>query len=108
MTECLDFPACGVCGSMEWSVAYEGNIRHGARESISNAVVKECKTCRVQRLAESNCIKFENYTDHSYRENLQQKHVRSSYYASHRKMLNFNLAILQYKQQKLLVLKHVR
>ena len=95
MTECLDFPTCGVCGSKEWSKVYQGNIRHGAKEELYDAVIKECKICRVQRLAESACIKFENYTDLSYRKNLQQQHVRSSYYASHREMLNFNLAILQ-------------
>lgn len=94
MTNQINFPACGICESLSWSVAYRGSIRDGAKKNAVNSVVQKCGVCGVERLAESACKQFSDYSDQTYREELKQSHNRSEYYQAHRQMLNFNLGIL--------------
>ena len=67
------FNFCEICGSKEWEVVYNGDIRAGSYGSYQkNSTVSRCKNCGVGRLDESNCIKSNAYETEEYRSRVNQ------------------------------------
>ena len=78
----MKFDKCEICGSIKWTLVYNGKIRDGIFGNFDEkAEVKKCGNCKVQRLCEDKCIGISSYKDSSYRKKLSKGIDVESFYA---------------------------
>ena len=67
----MKFKSCEVCYENDWVPIYNGRIRDGVfGDYIEDGEVKKCNKCKVERLAEKNCLSISSYQNSFYREKL--------------------------------------
>src|SRR5665213_2611459 len=89
-----DFPPCAVCGDIGWQSIHRGSVRDGVFGAYRDAEVRRCSGCRVDRLAESACLRIESYRSPDYRHRLQQDHDINHHNAAHDELARFTLDVL--------------
>jgi 2-polyprenyl-3-methyl-5-hydroxy-6-metoxy-1,4-benzoquinol methylase len=86
-----DFPCCPVCGTHDWKLVHEGNVRDGAFGHSRISRVGRCPGCGIDRLAESACLKAESYSTEDYRTKLKQDHVPEHHFNITDELVRFTL-----------------
>ncbi|MBN1676643.1 MAG: class I SAM-dependent methyltransferase [Kiritimatiellae bacterium] len=77
MNEC-----CRICGANEWTIAYEGPVRHGVAERSIEAVVYQCGQCGVQYLPPFGHLDG-YYRSGAYREDVGEAADVDDYFKRH-------------------------
>ena len=66
------YNSCEICGSNNWKIVYEGNIRNMVYGEFIEGNIAECQGCCVERLNEDNCMQPNDYENDQYRVELKQ------------------------------------
>lgn len=88
-----DFPPCAICGTEAWTLRYEGPVRDGPVGRSRLGRVARCGGCRVDRLAESLCLRDADYAG-GYRDHVAQGHDLDHHYDLHDQLARFTLEVL--------------
>jgi SAM-dependent methyltransferase len=88
------FPKCKICNSSDWKFIYEGDIRNGAFGNFVTGEIKECITCKVQKLNEEACVKHSSYEGTHYRDILNQGSDINNHLKSHDKLVEHSFRYL--------------
>lgn len=86
-----DFPPCPICKNNAWRLTYRGPVRDGAYGQNRSGTVARCGGCGVERLAESLCLKPDDYGSQVYRKLLGQSHDIAQHRAAHDDLARFTL-----------------